>query len=272
MNETISTKYQLPPETIEKRSLNPNDGKYFQEVYHFMRIKKIEDNQMRNDKHDQKIDRRKRTLRDSLNLDEKDLVLGERIKKKDAPGNLYKTSTDNIRFFNRDHIFTIYKRAKLENGTYLQWVENNVNYYTASLDCNLILKEEINKDKKQEIEELSKKIRLLSEKGHLVAYQNDIGWLTLKNTHYYNFSRFGVTYNFITYPNIFDENCYKYKFYDTVDKKIKDCKIYSPFLHFKGNGFEFKRILGPKKMIQFWLVFLIIIKKLKPHLYIILMT
>ena len=119
MNETISTKYQLPPETIEKRSLNPNDGKYFQEVYHFMRIKKIEDNQMRNDKHDQKIDRRKRTLRDSLNLDEKDLVLGERIKKKDAPGNLYKTSTDNIPFFNRDHIFTIYKRAKLENGTYL---------------------------------------------------------------------------------------------------------------------------------------------------------
>ena len=30
MNETISTKYQLAPETIEKRSLNPNDGKYFQ--------------------------------------------------------------------------------------------------------------------------------------------------------------------------------------------------------------------------------------------------
>ena len=29
MNERISTKYQLAPETIEKRSLNPNDGKYF---------------------------------------------------------------------------------------------------------------------------------------------------------------------------------------------------------------------------------------------------
>ena len=38
MNETISTKYQLVPETIEKRSLNPNDGKYFQEIYDFMRI------------------------------------------------------------------------------------------------------------------------------------------------------------------------------------------------------------------------------------------
>ena len=32
MNETISTKYNLAPETIEKRSLNPNDGKYFQKI------------------------------------------------------------------------------------------------------------------------------------------------------------------------------------------------------------------------------------------------
>ena len=82
MNEAISTKYQLAPETIQKRSLNPNDGKYFQEVYDFIRIKKIENNQMRNDKYDQNIDRRKSTLRDPLNLDEKVLVLAERLKKK----------------------------------------------------------------------------------------------------------------------------------------------------------------------------------------------
>ena len=56
MNETFSTKYQLVPKTIEKRSLNPNDGTYFQEIYDFMRIRKIENNQMRNDKYDQKID------------------------------------------------------------------------------------------------------------------------------------------------------------------------------------------------------------------------
>ena len=29
MNETISTKYNLAPETIEKRSLNPNDRNIF---------------------------------------------------------------------------------------------------------------------------------------------------------------------------------------------------------------------------------------------------
>ena len=38
MNNTISTKYELASETIEKRSLDPNNGKYFQEIYDFMRL------------------------------------------------------------------------------------------------------------------------------------------------------------------------------------------------------------------------------------------
>ena len=80
---------------------------------------------MRDDQYDQKIDRRKRTLRNPLNLDKKVLVLAERLKKKDAPGNLYKDSTENILFFNRNRILTIYKNAKLNNGTYLYWVEED---------------------------------------------------------------------------------------------------------------------------------------------------
>ena len=60
MNETISTKYELSPETIEKRSSDPNDGKYFQAIYDFMRLRKIESNQSRKDKYNQKIDKRKR--------------------------------------------------------------------------------------------------------------------------------------------------------------------------------------------------------------------
>ena len=102
INKTISTKYQLAPETIEKMSLNSNDSKNFQEIYDFMRIRKIENNQMRNDKYDRKIDRRKRTLRNPLCLDEKVFALAERLKKKDALGNLYKASTDNIPFLNRN--------------------------------------------------------------------------------------------------------------------------------------------------------------------------
>ena len=82
MNETISTKYQGAPETIEKRSLNSNDSKYFQEIFDFMRLQKIETNQTRNDWYNEKLDRRKRKLRSPLNLDERVLVLAERLRKK----------------------------------------------------------------------------------------------------------------------------------------------------------------------------------------------
>ena len=64
-------------------------------------------------------------MRSPLNLDKKVLVLAERLKEKDAPGNLYKASTDNMPFLNRNRTFTIYKRAKLGNGIYLYWVEED---------------------------------------------------------------------------------------------------------------------------------------------------
>ena len=108
-----------------RKQFNPNDGKYFQEIYDFVRLGKIENNEMRNNKYDHKIDRGKRTFRSPLNLDEKVLVLAERFKNKDAPGNLYKASTDNMSFFNRNRTFTMYKRAQLNNGTFLYWVEED---------------------------------------------------------------------------------------------------------------------------------------------------
>ena len=125
MNNVISSKYGLAPEKIEERSLDPNDGKYFQKVYDFARLRKIQNNQIRNDKYNQKIGRRKRRLRSPLNLTEKVLVLAERLRKNNAPGRLYKSSTENMPFFNRNRIFTIYKRAKLDNGTYLYWLEED---------------------------------------------------------------------------------------------------------------------------------------------------
>ena len=42
MNETISTKYSFAPETIEKRSLNQKDSPYFNEIYDFFRLRKVE--------------------------------------------------------------------------------------------------------------------------------------------------------------------------------------------------------------------------------------
>ena len=109
MNEQVTNKYGLAPENTEKRRLNPKDAKYFKEIYDFVRLRKIQNSQMKNVKYNQKLDRRKKTSRSPLNLTENVLVLAERLRKKDAPGRLYKSSTENMLFFNRNIIFTIYK-------------------------------------------------------------------------------------------------------------------------------------------------------------------
>ena len=127
MNETISTKYGVSLESVEKNTLDLEDGEFNREMYDFQRIKKVDNNNYRTRKYETKKDKRRRKLRNPLNLDEKVLVLAERLKKKDAPSKFFKASTDNIPFFNREKVFRIYKRAKLDNGSYLYWLvdENN---------------------------------------------------------------------------------------------------------------------------------------------------
>ena len=41
LNNTRSAKYGYAPEQIEEQALNPNTGKYFQEVYDFHRLVKV---------------------------------------------------------------------------------------------------------------------------------------------------------------------------------------------------------------------------------------
>ena len=63
--------------------------------------------------------------------------------------------------FNDNNRFVLdFSDEEFEQKVYF---DKNINYYLASLDCNLILREEITKDKKK-IEELSQKSRLLLEK------------------------------------------------------------------------------------------------------------
>ena len=80
---------------------------------------------MRNDKYNKKIDRRKRKLRSPLNLDEKVLILSERLRKKTRLEIFTKLLQTIFLFSNRNRIFTIYKRANLNNSTYLYWVEDD---------------------------------------------------------------------------------------------------------------------------------------------------
>ena len=50
-----------------------------------------------------------------MDIREEVLVVAERLKKKDAPGNLYKSTTENKPFFNRDRVSTINNRDLAEN-------------------------------------------------------------------------------------------------------------------------------------------------------------
>ena len=126
MNKTNSEKYGLPPEVIEKRTLSDN---IFKEIYDFYRMVKVSKAVNRYERYNVKIDeKQKRKLREPLEINEKVLILAERIKKKDAPGFLFKSTTQNIPFFNKKEIFTI-RKYNLVDNVYNYWIkkENNQN-------------------------------------------------------------------------------------------------------------------------------------------------
>ena len=124
LNKTLTTKYGVSPENVENKTLN---SEFNREMYDFLRLKKVDNNNFRNNKYNARKDTRQKKLRNPLYLDEKVLVLAERLKKKDAPSKFFKSSTDNIPFYNREKIFAIYKRAKLNNDNYLYWLEDENN-------------------------------------------------------------------------------------------------------------------------------------------------
>ena len=114
--------YDIAPETVLNKSLDPKTGKEFQEIYDFHRISLIEKRQARDNRYVQKIDSYGRKLRDPLNIGEKVFILSSRIRKKDAPGSFYKLATENRPYYNRKEIFTI-KKVALINGVYNYWFE-----------------------------------------------------------------------------------------------------------------------------------------------------
>ena len=119
MNRTISEKYGISPEEVEKKSI---ESEIFKEVYGFHRLKKVNKDAERYERYDISYDKKTRKkLRAPLEIGEKVLVLAERIRKKDAPGKLYKSTTENISFFNREKIFII-RKVLLKENTFFYWI------------------------------------------------------------------------------------------------------------------------------------------------------
>ena len=114
LNKTRSAKYGFSPNQIEEKSLENN---YFTDIYYFhrlVRVKNIEDKKVRY--MEKQNDRKRGKLRELLDIGEKVLIMAERLKNKDALGILYKSSTENKPFFNRNEIFKINKRVGINGG------------------------------------------------------------------------------------------------------------------------------------------------------------
>ena len=118
MNNT-KTKYGFEPEFIERESLKDEN---FKERYDFYRLNKVTKDSERYKRYDIKFDsRRKRKLREPLVIGENVLILASRVKKKDAPGVLYKSTTENKPFFNKKQIYTVKKIVKI-NDIFNYWI------------------------------------------------------------------------------------------------------------------------------------------------------
>ena len=81
---------------------------------------------MRSEKYAENLQlRQKRTLRSPLDIGEKVSLLAERLRKKDASGKLYKSTTENRPLFNRNRIFTMNEPVRVGDNTYNYWLKEN---------------------------------------------------------------------------------------------------------------------------------------------------
>ena len=119
MNKTNSQKYGMPPEVIKEKS--PADKK-FREIYDFHRMVRVSKEADRYKRSDIRFDKRSRKkLRSLLVAREKVLVLAERLQKKDVPGTLYKSTTENMSFFNREQVF-VFRKVVLRDDSHDYWI------------------------------------------------------------------------------------------------------------------------------------------------------
>ena len=111
MNNTKSIKYGFEPEFIEKQSLTDEN---FKERYDFHRLNQVTKAFERYKRHDLKVDfKRKKKLRNPLTVGERVLILASRLRKKDAPGVLYKSTTENKSFFSKKQVYIVRKIVKV---------------------------------------------------------------------------------------------------------------------------------------------------------------
>ena len=105
MNNINLQKYGYAPNAIEKKAV---EIETFREIYNFYRLVKV-----------LKI---KEKTKGTIQNWRKSAIGGRALKKeRRVPGNLYKSITENISFFNREQVFVVRKIVKISN-IYPCWI------------------------------------------------------------------------------------------------------------------------------------------------------
>ena len=121
MSNIQSQKYGYPPEAIEENAIK---SEKFKDIYDFYMLlkapKKHAKKYARVDVKKDKLSRRR--LREPLKVGKRVLALVEHLKKKDESKHLYKSTTDNVSFFNCEQIFVVRKIVKTSKDNYLYWI------------------------------------------------------------------------------------------------------------------------------------------------------
>ena len=124
MSKTNSQKYGLSPEEIKEKSLA--DEK-FRETYDFHRMVRVSKDANGYERGDMRYDNKShKNLCSPLAVGEKVLALAQRLMKKDAPGNLYKSTTENMSFFNREQVFVV-RKVVPRDDSHDYWISKTEN-------------------------------------------------------------------------------------------------------------------------------------------------
>ena len=117
-------KYELTPEETEKKFISNERFRTIFNMHRTERTKLIHDIRNRYDKkkYDQK---KKKKMREKLKIDEKVLVLAEKIRKKSAPGKFYSLFKIYLSLTKRKY-FSLEKSKKIDKISYY-WLKDSQN-------------------------------------------------------------------------------------------------------------------------------------------------
>lgn len=125
-NNLTSKKLQNMALRLKKQMLNVQRTSNLEKNTIFIDSRRKKNADRRSNYNNKRDVRFKRTLRDTLNRGELVYALAVRLRKKDTPGKLYKSSTKRESCFNKDQVSAVQKRIKSSDSKYFYWISEKM--------------------------------------------------------------------------------------------------------------------------------------------------